>query len=141
MSFFFMLPQKFYFVTTFYQDLNWKKRLFFFFLLKTYTKFITTKKKHNVKTMQPLTTLYKNTRHFTKKILKFFLLYFGLTKKDSHLWKNFSIQIDVKIELQGQKYMFFILRLTPLLPYGTILFSPPPYFLSKTKEHNKKKGK
>jgi hypothetical protein len=37
--------------------------------------------------------------------------------------------------------MFFILRLTPLLPYGTILFSPPPYFLSKTKEHNKKKGK
>lgn len=41
--------------------------------------------------MQPLTTLYKNTRHFTKKILKIFLLYFGLTKKDSHLWKNFSI--------------------------------------------------
>lgn len=89
--FFFMLPQKFYFVTTFYQDLNWKKRFFFFFLLRTYTKFITTKKKHNMKTMQPLTTLYKNTRHFTKKILKFFLLYFGLTKKDSHLWKNFSI--------------------------------------------------
>ena len=42
-----MLPQKFYFVTTFYQDLNWKmeKATFFLFFIKNIYKIYYYKKK------------------------------------------------------------------------------------------------
>ena len=76
-----MLPQKLDFITTFYQDLNWKKRLFFFFLLRIYTKFITTKKKHSFTTMQPLTTLQRNTRDYTKIKFKICFIILWINKK------------------------------------------------------------
>ena len=59
-----------------------KKILFFFFLLiRTYTKFITTKRKHNVNTMQPLTILYKYTRHSTKIKFRICFIILWINKK------------------------------------------------------------
>lgn len=59
-----------------------KKILFFFFLLmRTYTEFITIKKEHNVNTMQPLTILYKYTRHSTEIKLRICFIILWINKK------------------------------------------------------------
>lgn len=123
MSFFFMLPQKFYFVTTFSQDLNWKKRLFFFFLLRTYTKFITTKKKHNVKTMQPLTTLYKNTRHFTKKNSQIFFIILWINKKRFTFVEKLLDLDWRKNKITRTKIYVFYFKVDPFTPlwYNSLL--------------------
>ena len=71
-----MLLQKLGFVTTFSISIGKRDP----FLLRTYTEFVA-EKKHNINTMQPLTTLYQYMSHSTKTKLKICFTIFLINKK------------------------------------------------------------
>lgn len=98
-----------------------KKILFFFFLLiGTYTKFITTKEKHNVNTMQPLTILYRYTRHSTKikfkiKLRICFIILWINKKIFAFVQKLLDLDWRENITTRTKVY-FFYFKVDPFTP-------------------------